>query len=129
MSESFDPRPAAELRARTWRSGVQLTEWPAAIRPATLSQGYDIQDVLVALLGEAVAGWKLGVGSTRQKKESGVGRSIAGRVLRSSLFRHGDVVPLPGSSPSTIEIEIAYVLGRDIRPEGGDFRSWKPQAR
>ena len=32
-------------------------------------------------------GWKLGVGSAVQKRQSGVGRSIAGRVLGSRLYR------------------------------------------
>jgi 2-keto-4-pentenoate hydratase len=121
MNRAFDPRPAADLLAEAWRSGVQLSELPAVIRPTTLSQGYDVQDALVALLGERVVGWKLGVGSTRQKKDSGVGRSIAGQVLRSRLHRHGDVVPVPGTGPATLEFEIAYVLGRDIRPDDAAF--------
>lgn len=114
---TFDPAPAASILADAWRSGEQLTELPAEIRPQTLAQGYDIQDRLMALLDQPVAGWKLGVGSAVQKRQTGIGRSIAGRVLRTRLYRAGDSVPLPSTAPVTIEFEVAYVLGRDIRPD------------
>jgi len=117
MNESFDPGPAATQLAEAWRSGSLLTELPAAIRPATLSQGYDVQDRLIAMLGEPVAGWKLGVGSALQKRQAGIGRSIAGRVLQSCLYREGSTVSIPNAAPITIEFEIAYVLSRDVLPE------------
>src|SRR3954452_23480041 len=114
MSDDFNPTAAASVLARAWRSGEQLVELPADIRPQTLAQGYDIQDCVMALLDEPVAGWKLGVGSRLQKRQSGVGHSIAGRVLRSRLYRAGDTVPLPSAAPVTVEFEIAYVLGHDV---------------
>lgn len=116
MSEPFDPGPAAGVLARAWRSGMRLSELPQGIRPSTLEQGYDVQDELMRRLGEPVAGWKLGVGSSLMKRQSGAGRSLAGRVLQSRVHRPGDVVALPSSAPVTVEFEIAYVLGRDIRP-------------
>lgn len=121
MNEEFDPAPAAAMLADAWRSGALLTELPPAVRPQTLAQGYDIQDRLIADLAQPQVGWKLGVGSTVQKRQTGVGRSIAGRVLGSRLYRGGDIVPLPNPAPVTVEFEIAYVLGRDILPDEGDF--------
>ena len=121
MHERFDTAPAAALLADAWRSGHLLTELPADLRPRTLLEGYDVQDALIAMLDQPVAGWKLGVGSATQKRQSGVGRSIAGRILHSRLFRPGDEVLLPNTAPVTIEFEIAYVLGRDIRPDDDAF--------
>lgn len=121
MSEPFDPGPAASILADAWRRGVQLKELPQSTHPATLTQGYDVQDRLIELLREPTAGWKLGVGSALQKRQSGVGRSIAGRVLSSRLYSGGDLVELPSTAPVTIEFEIAYVLGRDIVPDGPPF--------
>ena len=121
MNRPFDPTPAAELLADAWRSGALLTELPAAIRPRTIAEGYDVQDRLIAVLGEPVAGWKLGAGSVAQKRQSGAGRSIAGRILRHRLYPSGATVPLPNNAPVTIEFEIAYVLGRDIEPEEKEF--------
>ena len=121
MSGVFDPAPAAATLAEAWRSGALLTELPPDLRPQTLAQGYDIQDRLVAGLGRPVVGWKLGVGSAVQKRQSGVGRSIAGRVLGSHLYHGGDPVPLPNTAPVTVEFEIAYVLGRDVQPDESAF--------
>lgn len=117
----FDAAPAAAALADAWRTGRLLTELPAPIRPRTLAEGYDVQDQLIDALGEPAVGWKLGVGSALQKRQSGVGRSIAGWVLRSRLYRDGDTVPLPNEAPVTIEFEIAYRLNRDIRPDEFEF--------
>ena len=114
---AFDPAPAVAILAEAWQSGTLLPALPEAVRPRTMAQGYDVQDRLVAALGQVPVGWKLGMGSALQKRQSGVGRSIAGRVLLSFLFRNGDTVPLPNATPVTVEFEIAYVLGRDILPD------------
>ena len=118
---SFDPAPAGALLASAWRSGDLLTELPAEVRPRTMTQGYDVQDWLIADLGLASVGWKLGVGSAVQKRTSGVGRSIAGRLLKPNVHRNGDTVLLPNAAPVTVEFEIAYILGRDILPAETEF--------
>ncbi|HWK46940.1 MAG TPA: fumarylacetoacetate hydrolase family protein [Stellaceae bacterium] len=123
MSEAhgFDREPlaadaAASYLAELWRSGRQVTALPPELRPSSLEEGYDIQDRLVAALGERVVGWKLGVGSRKGKIDSKVGRAIAGRVLASRCVRTGETVRLPDRAPVTVEFEIAYVLARDIPP-------------
>ncbi len=125
MTVPFDPAPAAGVLAEAWHSGRQLVELAAAIRPRTLAEGYDIQDRLIADLGIPTVGWKLGVGSRKQKRDSGVGRSIAGRLLKPRVFEPGQTVPLPNMAPATIEIEFAYVLGQDVLPSAAiaDLRS------
>jgi 2-keto-4-pentenoate hydratase len=118
---AFDPAPAARALAALWRSGAQCRELAPEMRPTTLAQGYAIQDQLVTALGERAVGWKLGVGSTAQKRASGIGRSIAGRILASRLFGAGDSVTMPDSAPVTVEFEIDYVLGRDVLPNEPAF--------
>jgi len=114
MTAAFNPEPAARFLADVWRGSKQVTELPQAMRPADIHQGYDIQDRLIALLGDKVVGWKLGVGSTKFKQQSGVGRSIAGRVLASRRHDPGTTARLTYAAPVTIEFEIAFVLGKDI---------------
>ena len=124
MTTSFDPDPAARLLAQVWRGSKQIAELPQDVRPANVDQGYDVQDRLVDLLGVPVVGWKLGVGSARLKQQSGVGRSIAGRVLKTRRREPGAAVQLSFAAPVTIEFEIAFVLGEDIDHRfSGDARS------
>ncbi|PKU24027.1 2-keto-4-pentenoate hydratase [Telmatospirillum siberiense] len=116
MSAVFDPGPAASALADALKTGRQLVELPVEIRPSTLSQGYDVQDRFLALLDEPVAGWKLGVGSPKGKRDTGLDRAIAGRVLTSRLHRSGETARLPNRAPATVEFEICFVLGRDVEP-------------
>ena len=124
MPHAFDPRPAAELLAEAWRTGRQLRELRAAIRPGTVADGYDVQDALIALLAEPVVGWKLGVGSAKLKAQTGIGRSIAGRVLKRHRYGAGASVPLPNAAPVTVEFEIAYVLGDTVSPHSPERPVW-----
>ncbi|HWL83148.1 MAG TPA: fumarylacetoacetate hydrolase family protein [Roseomonas sp.] len=112
-----DIQAAAAQLAALWRSGEQIEALPPELRPADLNAGYDIQDALIAQIGEPVVGWKLGLGSYRQRREIGFGRPVAGRVLGCRRFRMGDTVPVPDAAPVTIEFEIAFVLGRDVPPD------------
>lgn len=48
MNEAYSTGPAASLLAAAWRSGKQLNELPAEIRPRTLCDGYAVQDDLIA---------------------------------------------------------------------------------
>ncbi|MCK1543498.1 hydratase, partial [Bradyrhizobium sp. 179] len=89
MTTSFDPNPAARLLAQVWHGTQQIVELPVDIRPSSIDQGYDVQDRLIALLGVPVVGWKLGVGSAKLKQQSGVERSIAGRVLATRRHEPG----------------------------------------
>ena len=114
MTASFGRNPAARVLERVWRSSQQIAELPVDVRPAHIDQGYDVQDRLIELLGVPVAGWKLGVGSAKLKQQSGVGRSIAGRVLGPRCYEPGAAVRLSFAAPVTIEFEIAFVLGQDI---------------
>jgi 2-keto-4-pentenoate hydratase len=114
MTTAFDPEPAALLLAQLWQGSQQIAELPLAVRPANIDQGYDVQDRLVDLLGAPVIGWKLGVGSAKLKQQSGVGRSIAGRVLGNRRHDPSATVKLSFAAPVTVEFEIAFVLGEDV---------------
>ncbi len=130
MTAPFDPLPAAHYLAHAWHGPKQIAELPQAIRPANIEQGYDVQDRLVDLLGVPVVGWKLGVGSANLKQQSGIGRSIAGRVLANRRHHPGAIVRLSFAAPLTIEFEIAFVLGEDVDHRfAGDARSAIAEAR
>jgi 2-keto-4-pentenoate hydratase len=112
----FDAAPAAHLLARAWRDDAQIVELPAPLRPRNLREGYDIQDLVAAQLGDATVGWKLGVGSPSAMRKAGLDRPVVGRVTASRRFRAGATVELRTLAPVTIEFEIAFLLARDIVP-------------
>ncbi|WP_420225985.1 2-keto-4-pentenoate hydratase [Pigmentiphaga litoralis] len=113
---AFDPTPAAALLLSTWRDHGALQALPEAIRPRTLDEGYDVQDAVAALRKDAVAGWKLGVGSIGALKQGGLTRPLVGRVYEKLVYASDSVVSLPTGRPLTVECEIAFVLGQDIEP-------------
>lgn len=114
--QRFDPAPGAALIADAWRDGRQLAELPPEARPRDISQGYDVQERLMAKLGEPVGGWKLGVGSAAALRQFSLPSPLAGRVLRSRFHADGNRIVLPGKGPVTVEFELAFVMGRDIAP-------------
>lgn len=116
MSDAIDIDLAVRTLGAALRDAEQLPALPSPARPRSLAEGYDIQDRFVAAVGPATAGWKLGVGSHQAKLASGLGRSIAGRVLGDAVFASGDTVPRPHDAPVTIEIELGFVLGQDVLP-------------
>jgi 2-keto-4-pentenoate hydratase len=117
MTGAFDPIPAAKVLASAWRNGTQMLELPANIRPRTLNEGYDIQDEFLGMLGNGVAGWKLGVGSRSALRKAENGRPLLGRVLNKECYRSGDVIRIGNRAPVTIEFEVAFVLARDVQPD------------
>ena len=112
----FDAALAAELLAKAWLDDAQIVEIPAHARPRTLSEGYDIQDLVASRIGERTVGWKLGLGSPNAMRKAGLDRPIVGRVAASRRFEAGATVELRSLAPVTIEFEIAFVLARDIAP-------------
>lgn len=116
VTDRYDPSPAAQLLAAAWREGRQLTELPADVRPATLKQGYALQEAFAAAVGDKVSGWKLGVGSPAAMQAAGLERPLVGRLFAKNCFRNGADVKLACAAPITVEFEIAFVLGRDVAP-------------
>lgn len=112
----FSPDDAADVLLNAYRAQRLLEELPEEIRPITLAEGYDVQDRLVTRLGRVV-GWKLGAGSPRARRETGLGLPIAGRILADRVFDQGRPVELAPVGPVIVEFEIAYVLGRAIDPD------------
>jgi 2-keto-4-pentenoate hydratase len=91
------------------RGGRPLAELPQACRPQSDADAYQIQDAVLARLGEAVGGWKIGVAT---KAAAAFCAPILARMIR----------PSPASYTAAelrligIEGELALRLGRDLPP-------------
>lgn len=116
MAQPYDASPAAALLAKAWRDGRQLDELPPDIRPATLGQGYALQDAFIQALGDTPTGWKLGVGSVAAMRAGGLERPLVGRLFAPQCHKADASVTFACAAPITVEFEIAFVLGRDVAP-------------
>src|SRR5580700_5805239 len=114
-------REAAGLLLAARREGVTIEGLPEACRPATVDEGYAIQDALVALSGARVVGWKLGATTPYWQKRGQLSEPIAGRLLEP--FVHRSPASLPGGAfhLRLVESEYAFRLGRDLPPRAEPY--------
>jgi 2-keto-4-pentenoate hydratase len=104
--DAIDQAAALLIEAR--RTGVLLDGLPASCRPQNLDQAHAIQDATVAVLGDAVAGWK-------------VGTPIDGKIVRGALLG-SRIIPSGGSIAAArvpllgVEAEVAFRFDRALEP-------------
>jgi 2-keto-4-pentenoate hydratase len=116
---TFDPTPAARILADAMNTGNRIPSLPENARPATIAQGYDIQDRVASDasgLKDKPAGWKLGLGSANAMKGAGLDRPLIGRVFSGRLTKNDADIAAPAGAKALIEIEIAFTLSRDVAP-------------
>ncbi|MGQ0576839.1 MAG: 2-keto-4-pentenoate hydratase [Pseudonocardia sp.] len=107
---------AAELVWSAWRSGERIAALPADVRPATVEDGFAVQEALAGLVGPAY-GWKIAATSAAGQAHIGVSGPLAGRLF--DRFRHepGERLPVDDNLLRVAEAEFAFVLARDL--DGG----------
>jgi 2-keto-4-pentenoate hydratase len=94
---------------------------PSETRPLALTDAYRIQDELrEALLerGERLVGWKAGFTGRSSQQAFGVDHPVAAFLLASGVYASGDAVPVARFAQLMVEVEIAFVLRRDLKGPG-----------
>lgn len=95
---------AANALADARRTSRPMEDLPAEMRPATVDEAYDIQDMLSEMYG-AVGGWKVGApsaeGTPMFAPMPEVWLAESGVVMRARRYRG-------------LEAEVAFLLGRDL---------------
>ena len=112
---------AADVLWDAWRVGRRLDALPPDCRPATLEEGYVVQDALAARHGGDCIGWKIAATSRDGQRHIGVTEPLGGRLF--AAFAHGDSARLPagGLHMRVAEAEFAFRLGVDLPPRGRDY--------
>ncbi|MBL8545444.1 MAG: hypothetical protein JNL81_03220 [Hyphomonadaceae bacterium] len=100
------------------RTATSLREYPGRM-PSDLGSAYAIQDAAIALWGDDIAGWKIGMVPANLRGELGVDR-IAGpifarQVVRVSGDERVDLAVLRGGF-AAVEAEFVLRIGRDQDP-------------
>ncbi|MGD9981516.1 MAG: 2-keto-4-pentenoate hydratase [Hyphomonadaceae bacterium] len=92
-----------------------LTDYPGQM-PGDLGTAYAIQDMAIALWGDEVAGWKIGMVPAELREALGVER-IAGPIFQRQIRRveANEVVDLPvvRGGFAAVEAEFVLEIGRD----------------
>lgn len=95
---------------------------------ATLPSAYDVQDALIRLLaaegGGAVAGYKIGLTTTRMQAMCGIGEPIAGVVLSTRLHRSPARVAARAHGRLGVESELAFRIDRTPLPGASATELW-----
>jgi 2-keto-4-pentenoate hydratase len=117
---------AAARAARTLldaRRGVyKIPGLPADCRPRDVDDAYQVQDALLALMGEASSGWFLACTAPAMQKAHGLPGPYFGRMLANAVFDSPATVAI-GPSPKgwSVEIELVFRMGRDLPPRTAPY--------
>jgi 2-keto-4-pentenoate hydratase len=93
-----------------------LAGLPEACRPATLDDGYAIQEAFVRSFGEPVAGWKVGCTAEASQRLFGIEEPFYGPVLAPLLFSSPAELPAADFPMRGIECEFAFQLAVGFEP-------------
>lgn len=109
--------PGRELAIETllpaWKSGQRIGSLPEGATPQTLEQAHGVQDAMVSMLGEPVAGWKVSVNPA--------GKVIRGAILASRVFPSPAIVKGDAARWVGVEAEIAFRFDRDLEPRAEPY--------
>lgn len=106
MQERTRIEKAAEFLVRCRRENIQENGIPEDSRPQNTDEAMAVQQMVLALLGEKIGGWKCSVPS---------GENLLIAPLPASFIRRTSPCSvLPKGSTAEIEPEIAFILGRNL---------------
>jgi 2-keto-4-pentenoate hydratase len=106
------------LRARETHRPVAP---PSETTPLSLAEAYRVQDELRDALvkrGERLLGWKAGFTGKAPQQAFGVDHPVGGFLLDSGVYATGQPVPLSRFAQLMVEVEVAFVMRRDLAGPG-----------
>jgi 2-keto-4-pentenoate hydratase len=99
-------RAAAALAAA--RTGAAIASLPADALPQTEADSYQVQDAVLAKLGERIGGWKVGI--------SPLGGHVAAPIFASAVHPSPASLPARGFKLIGIECEVGFRFNRALPP-------------
>src|SRR6185312_9738231 len=113
----------ADLRQRRNGRSPPIEEIPESIRPATLEEGYAVQEAARALIAArgrgAAVGWKIGSTSPPMQAALGIPFPCAGTLYAGTVHRNHAAIDRRDYSKPGLECEIAVRLGADLPAKAG----------
>lgn len=118
LTESLDRRAAAGMLLAARREGRRIPGLVAPAHPATVDEGYAIQDELIRIVGAPVLGWKIGSTGRTAQERVGATEPFAGRILADQVRPNGARIAPQESFLRSLQLEFALRLGRDLTGPG-----------
>jgi len=105
---------AARTIWSTWHANQRIEAIPAAYRPETRIEGYQVQAQVARLSAQRMFGWKIAATSKAGQQHIGVDGPLAGRLLEKRAFPSGASVSLTNNIMHVAEAEFAFRMVRDL---------------
>lgn len=83
-SEVFVPAVIAPQFVKARQDGVSVPGYPGGVIPATVAEGYAVQDIAIGLWSDELVGWKVGLVPPQHRERLGVDR-LAGCIFKSKV--------------------------------------------
>jgi 2-keto-4-pentenoate hydratase len=112
---------AAELLWRTRLEERRIDALPPHLRPATLGEGYEVQDAMVPLARQPVFGWKIAATSAAGQKHIGVTEPLSGRLFEGFVLADGARRPAGNMHMRVAEAEFAFQMAATLGDRGRDY--------
>jgi 2-keto-4-pentenoate hydratase len=107
-----------------WRARLEcrrLDRLPDDCRPATLDEGYAVQDAMAASCGQATVGWKIAATSAAGQKHIGVSEPLGGRLFADFVLKSGALLPVLPMLMRVMEAEFAFRMGASLDPRPAPY--------
>ena len=119
MPTDFKPEARARIDATTRtivevrRGQIAAPSAPEAMHPVSIDEALAVQAAVTRELDEPVAGWKTALTPDKE--------TLFAPIYRSTVYSSGVTIVSPPRPMRSVEIEIGFILGRDIMPSEGPF--------
>ena len=120
----MDIQATKQAAALLWQTRLEerrIDALPPALRPASLEEGYAIQEAMLDIVGQPAIGWKIAATSAAGQKHIGVTEPLAGRLFRDFVLADGAHRPIARNHMRVAEAEFAFEMARDLVPRGKDY--------
>ncbi len=98
-------------------NATEVKRFTASLSNFTMEQGYEVQELLLALhrqSGAKLVGWKMGMTSKPKMLQMGISAPIRGFLTDRMQIADGGEISLAERIHPKIEPEIAFILGREL---------------